>query len=248
MERTSLQREIILTRQLNHPNVLPYYTTFVSGCEVCVVSPLMAYGSCKDLLTRHFNEGLPEQAIILMTRDILDGLNYIHGKGYIHRIMCFFRSIRASHILISASGQACIAGLRYACPIVMNGKWQKHIHSFPVSTERNLNWLSPELLEQNLQVIEKESISKEYYRINKDVKKNTRRDERKCIDRIVTLSEEAAAAHSTKELYKNTKLLTNKNFRNDKPIQNKDQPLITTIDQQMCRWQALTKRALTNQQ
>jgi STE20-related kinase adapter protein alpha len=53
--------------------------------------------------------------------------------------------------LITASGKACLAGLRYACPIIFNGKWQKHIHSFPSSTARNLNWLSPELLEQNLQ-------------------------------------------------------------------------------------------------
>lgn len=140
-----VEREIILTKQLHHPNLITYHTAFVHGPDVCVVSPLMAYGSCRDLLTRHFNEGLPEQAIILITRDILEGLNYIHRKGYIHR------AIRASHVLISVSGRACLAGLRYACPIVLNGKWQKRIHSFPASTERNLNWLSPELLEQNLQ-------------------------------------------------------------------------------------------------
>lgn len=49
--------EIILTRQLNHPNIVRYHVAFVSGPEVCVVSPLMAYGSCRDLITRHFNEG-----------------------------------------------------------------------------------------------------------------------------------------------------------------------------------------------
>ncbi|RZB89865.1 STE20-related kinase adapter protein alpha [Asbolus verrucosus] len=128
-----VEREIILTKQLQHPNIITYHVAFVHLQEVCVVSPLMAFGSCRDLLNTHFNEGLPEQAIVLILRDLLDA------------------SVRAGHILISASGKACLAGLRYACPIVLNGKWQKHIHSFPGSTSRNLNWLSPELLEQNLQ-------------------------------------------------------------------------------------------------
>ncbi|XP_019757952.2 STE20-related kinase adapter protein alpha isoform X1 [Dendroctonus ponderosae] len=136
--------EIIITKQLQHPHILPYLATFVHGPEVCVVSPLMAYGSCRDLLNNHFNEGLPEQAIVIVLRDLLDALSYVHRKGYIHR------AIRASHILVSSAGRACLTGFRYACPIVINGRWQKTIHSFPSSTKANLNWLSPELLEQNL--------------------------------------------------------------------------------------------------
>lgn len=41
--------------------------------------------------------------------------------------------------------------MRYACPMVKNGKWQRTINCFPGTTEKNLNWLSPELLQQNLQ-------------------------------------------------------------------------------------------------
>lgn len=102
----------------------------------------MAYGSCRDLICNHFNTGLPEVAIAFILRDVLEGLDYLHKKGFIHR------AIRGSHILVSANGKACLSGLRYACPIIENGKWQKNIHSFPPSTAPNLNWLSPELLEQ----------------------------------------------------------------------------------------------------
>lgn len=45
----------------------------------------MGFGSCRDLLNTHFNDGLPETAIGLVIRDVLDGLDYIHKKGYIHR-------------------------------------------------------------------------------------------------------------------------------------------------------------------
>lgn len=65
--------------------------------------------------------------------------------------MLIFRAIRASHVLISETGNSCLTGFRYACPIIKNGRWQRQIHSFPTSTARNLNWLSPEVLEQNLQ-------------------------------------------------------------------------------------------------
>lgn len=162
------QNEIILTRQLRHPNVVMINAAFVMESHVCVVSPLMAYGSCRDLLNRHFTEGLPELAISYLLKDVLQALDYIHKKGYIHRwakhhlsnlyslkrdclkasyITCC-RAVRASHILVSENGQAVLSGLRYACRIVRNGKWQRNVHSFPPSTAPNLNWLSPELLEQ----------------------------------------------------------------------------------------------------
>lgn len=72
-------------RQLSHRNVLPCLSTFVNGLDVIIVSPLMGYGSCRDIMTRHFNAGLPEPAIAYILRDALTGLRYIHQKGFIHR-------------------------------------------------------------------------------------------------------------------------------------------------------------------
>lgn len=72
------------------------------------------------------------------------------GISQFQSVYSFFRAIRGGHVLISADGISCLSGFRYACPIVLNGKWQRSLHSFPSTTERNLNFLSPELLEQNL--------------------------------------------------------------------------------------------------
>lgn len=62
-----LQQEIILTRQLQHPNVISYFASFVSGPEVCVVSPLLSFGSCKDLLRNHFSEGTSQSHFPIIT-------------------------------------------------------------------------------------------------------------------------------------------------------------------------------------
>ncbi|KAF4526079.1 hypothetical protein B566_EDAN007572 [Ephemera danica] len=143
-ESSLVQHEVTLVRQLCHPNVLPCLTSFVWGQTVCILSPLMDLGSCHDLVVNHFQEGLPELAIAFILRDALQGLEYIHRQGLV------LRSIRASHLLVSGRGRVRISGLRYACSMVQNGRWQHTLHDFPPSSLPNLNWLSPELLEQNL--------------------------------------------------------------------------------------------------
>lgn len=137
----SLQHEIVCMRHLKHPNVVNYVSSFLEGTDLHLVTPLMGFGSCKDLINAHFNFGLPELVICYILQDVLNGLEHIHSKGYIHR------AVKASHILISQDGRACLSGLRYMC----YSPFKKKMHQFPPSTAYNLNWLSPEVLEQNLQ-------------------------------------------------------------------------------------------------
>ncbi|CAM1312784.1 STRADA (predicted) [Pycnogonum litorale] len=139
-----VQSDIIITKQLQHENFLPYYCSFVTNSELWTVMPLMLYGSARDLLDTCFKDGIPEIGTLFILRDVLQGLDYIHNMGIIHR------SIRASHILISDSGRAVLTGLRYSCVMIENGYFQKVIHEFPKDSVKNLNWLSPEILQQNL--------------------------------------------------------------------------------------------------
>uniref|UniRef100_A0A0B7AX01 Protein kinase domain-containing protein n=1 Tax=Arion vulgaris TaxID=1028688 RepID=A0A0B7AX01_9EUPU len=143
-ELSYLQNELVLTQQLSHPNLLSFYCSFVTGQELWAIMPLMAFGSCRDLIHAYFNSGLPEQAILFILRDVLQALDYIHQRGIIHR------GIKASHVMISRSGQVCLSGLHNSLDTIQNGKRLRRVHEFPLHTIDCLHCYSPELLEQNL--------------------------------------------------------------------------------------------------
>ncbi|KAG6451912.1 STE20-related kinase adapter protein alpha [Manduca sexta] len=146
-ENASLIQQDILTRkELLHPNILPYLASFVHGRELYVVSPLMTFGSCRDILDQYFPEGLPELACALILRDVLQALQYLHKQLFIHR------SVRASHILVGPNGVCRLSGLRSAACLVVRGQRARRLHHLPPPDydNSNLMWLSPEVLEQNL--------------------------------------------------------------------------------------------------
>ena len=91
--------------------------------------------------------GLPENIITIILRDILSALVHLHSKQIIHR------SIRASHILLDPNKPMVkLTGLRYACNLQdPPGQGLPVRYDYPLHVvATNLNWLSPEILEQNL--------------------------------------------------------------------------------------------------
>ncbi|XP_071155562.1 STE20-related kinase adapter protein alpha-like isoform X1 [Mytilus edulis] len=139
-----LQNEIILSRQLYHENVLPTRATFVTNNEIWSILPIMAYGSCKDLLHAYFGNGLSELAVAYIMRDVIQGIEYLHSKGIIHR------GIKASHILLSADGHVSLTGIRNAYSMIRNGHRLRTVHEYPITCVSMLKWFSPEILAQNL--------------------------------------------------------------------------------------------------
>lgn len=135
--------EILTMRQFHHPNILSFHTAFVHDAEMFLVAPIMCFGSCKDTSRNCFSTGFPEIFVALILRDVLAGLEYIHRKGYIHR------SIRASHILLNQT-KAVISGFRECTSIVSHGERAKTLHDLAPFSKKSLNWLAPEVLEQNL--------------------------------------------------------------------------------------------------
>ncbi|XP_048416947.1 STE20-related kinase adapter protein alpha isoform X5 [Stegostoma tigrinum] len=140
-----LQSELHVSKLFHHPNILPYRATLIANNEVWVVTPFMAYGSAKDLMSTHFTDGLNEPTIAYILQGVLKALVYIHRMGYVHR------SVQASHILISSDGQVYLSGLRSIFSMISHGQRLRVIHDFPKYSVKILPWLSPELLQQNLQ-------------------------------------------------------------------------------------------------
>ncbi|XP_005994678.1 STE20-related kinase adapter protein alpha isoform X1 [Latimeria chalumnae] len=142
---TFLQGELHVSKLFHHPNIVPYKATFIADNELWVATSFMAYGSAKDLIGTHFVDGMNEMAIAYILQGVLKALDYIHHMGYVHR------SVNASHILISSVGQVYLSGLRTIVSMINHGQRLKVIHDFPKYSVKVLPWLSPEVLQQNLQ-------------------------------------------------------------------------------------------------
>lgn len=133
--------DIQTCNQLKHPNILRYLYNFVHGSGLHIISPLCSFTSA-DKLSKPV--GLPELAIAFIIRDTLYALDYIHNRGLIHR------SIRASHLLINSNGRCLLTGFKYSVNCISDGKRQPYMHQYPLKARPNINWFSPEILEQNL--------------------------------------------------------------------------------------------------
>ncbi|KAL4659240.1 STE20-related kinase adapter protein alpha-like, partial [Arapaima gigas] len=140
-----LEGELHVSKLFHHPSILPYKSVFIVENELWVITPFMAYGSVRDLISTHFTDGMSELAIAYILQGVLKALEYIHHMGYVHR------SVKASHVLISTDGQVFLSGLRSIFSLIRHGQRTRVVHDFPQYSVKMLPWLSPEVLKQNLQ-------------------------------------------------------------------------------------------------
>jgi serine/threonine-protein kinase OSR1/STK39 len=105
-----IQAEVRSMKLSHHVNVLDLLCCFVVKSDLWLVMPLMDKGSCHYVMRMLRKsgkllegQGLPEEAVATILREMLHGLEYIHGQHQIHR------DIKAGNILLNASGRVVLA-------------------------------------------------------------------------------------------------------------------------------------------
>lgn len=93
-----LRRETQLMSLSKHPNVLRVRGCWVKGAKLHIATRLMSSGSMLDIMRFAHPEGFDEIVIATVLKQALEGLNYLHINGWLHR------DLKAANILVDDDG------------------------------------------------------------------------------------------------------------------------------------------------
>ena len=75
-------QEISILSELHSPYVTKYHGSFLKGSDLWIIMEFCSGGSCGDLMKPGL---IPEEYITIIIRELLLGLEYLHGDKKLHR-------------------------------------------------------------------------------------------------------------------------------------------------------------------
>lgn len=130
-------------RSIEDENVLRCYGSFVHKHKLWLITQLMDKGSCLRVMNvakkLGFGEGMNEDWLAYILKEALQGLNYIHEHGLIHR------DIKSGNILLDSEGNVRLADFGVSGWTVSRGQRQETVKTF-VGTPC---YMAPEVMEQS---------------------------------------------------------------------------------------------------
>ncbi|KAM6307118.1 serine/threonine-protein kinase PAK 1-like [Aegotheles albertisi] len=123
--------EILVMREIKNPNIVGYLDSYLVGEEqIWLVMEYCDGGSLRDVLIYFFME---EGQIAAVCRECLQGLEFLHAKGVIHR------DIKSENILLGLDGSVKLSDFGL-CGLITPGQSKR------CSTVGTPQWMAPEVV------------------------------------------------------------------------------------------------------
>mmetsp|Transcript_71417 Transcript_71417/g.118681 ORF Transcript_71417/g.118681 Transcript_71417/m.118681 type:complete len:1176 (-) Transcript_71417:366-3893(-) len=129
-----LQREIDLLKLLKNPYIVEYIESFNTKETLYIVMEFVENGSLSQIVKKFGR--LNESLVGLYTLQVLEGLNFLHEQGVIHR------DIKGANILISTGGKVKLADFGVATKLEAAG-----LDTQSNSVVGTPYWMAPEIIQ-----------------------------------------------------------------------------------------------------
>jgi serine/threonine protein kinase len=133
-ELINIKRELLILRSLDHPNIVKYFQVDVSqeDSSVDIITEYVPSGSLFALLEKY--KGLSESVIQNYTKQLLEGLSYLHENEVVHR------DLKSANILVTENSTLKLTD--FGCSRRFDSDSNGQSRSFKGSPY----WMSPEMV------------------------------------------------------------------------------------------------------
>mmetsp|Transcript_5084 Transcript_5084/g.11041 ORF Transcript_5084/g.11041 Transcript_5084/m.11041 type:complete len:1296 (+) Transcript_5084:141-4028(+) len=134
----SVMGEIDLLKTLNHKNIVKYIGYFKTRTHLYIILEFMENGSLASIIKPNKFGVLPESVVAVYIAPVLQGLQYLHEQGVVHR------DIKGANILTAKEGVVKLADFGVAAKLGELEERRDILQQHVVGTPY---WMAPEVIE-----------------------------------------------------------------------------------------------------